>query len=195
MSETAPSEPEPGAPLRRFIALRDLPKAAKTKKQDAAAKEERAAIAAAFGLLAVKEMTFDYALAPFGDDGWRVEGTLRAAVEQACVVTLEPVAARLLETFERSFAPGGVDPFDPDAPAVDIAHDEEDPPEPLGEGIDLGAVVLEALALGLDPYPRADGAAFAPIAAAPPGADPLETETRKPFAALAALKKSLEQGD
>ena len=180
------------APLPRFVALRDLPKAAKSKKQDAATKPERAAIATAFDLISVNELTFDYAITPAGDDGWRIAGALRATVVQSCVVTLEPVTGRIHEAFDRTFAPDGVDPFDDSAADIDFDYDGEDPPEPLGEGVDVGAVALEALALGIDPYPRAENAAFAPVAAAPPGADPLEPEGRKPFAALAALKKSLE---
>ncbi|MEO1613255.1 MAG: DUF177 domain-containing protein, partial [Pseudomonadota bacterium] len=78
---------------------------------------------------------------------------------------------------------------------IDVDFEGDDPPEPLGDGVDIGAVALEALALGVDPYPRAENAAFAPVAAAPPGAAPLEGDAPKPFAALAALKKSMESGD
>ena len=57
-----------------------------------------------------------------------------------------------------------------------------DPPEALHDGvIDLGAVAIEFLLLGIDPYPRKPGAVFD----APPAGDP----TSHPFAALAALNK------
>ena len=48
--------------------------------------------------------------------------------------------------------------------------------------IDLGAIVAEHLALGLDPYPRSPGVAFDGHIEDDPAADP------SPFAALAALK-------
>ncbi|MEL6794453.1 MAG: DUF177 domain-containing protein, partial [Pseudomonadota bacterium] len=99
---------DPSALLPRLIPVRDLPKAAKTTRQDAATKAERAAIAEAFGLLELAALTFDYSLKAEGDDGWRVAGTLRATVSQACVVTLEPVTGQIRETFDRVFAPGGV---------------------------------------------------------------------------------------
>ena len=60
--------------------------------------------------------------------------------------------------------------------------DAEDPPEMLRDGaVDLGAVAIEFLLLGIDPYPRKPGAVFD----APPAGDPVS----HPFAALAALKK------
>ncbi len=60
---------------------------------------------------------------------------------------------------------------------------DEDPPEPLvGGSIDLGALAVEAVALGLDPFPRK------------PGAEPVDLTIgdagESPFAALAALKRT-----
>ena len=83
--------------------------------------------------------------------------------------------------------------FSPDVPVTaseaegeghSIGHlaDEDEPPEPLvGGTVDLGAVAAEFLILGIDPYPRKDGAEFAA-----PRAD---LAGEHPFAALAALKK------
>src|SRR5689334_19327727 len=63
-----------------------------------------------------------------------------------------------------------------------------EPPEALQDGVvDLGAVAAEFLLLGIDPYPRKEGAAFD----APPVADP----SGHPFAALATLKKGGEPKD
>ena len=70
------------------------------------------------------------------------------------VVTFEPHPREV-------FAPGAPDPFADLGAGIDVALDDEDPPEALGEGIDVGAVALETLTLALDPYPRAKGVAFA----------------------------------
>ena len=44
-----------------------------------------------------------------------------------------------------------------------VLLDGEDAPDPIVDGkIDLGALAAEFLALGLDPYPRKPGVAFAP---------------------------------
>src|SRR5262249_4580645 len=59
----------------------------------------------------------------------------------------------------------------------------DDLPEALvGGSIDLGAIATEFLVLGIDPYPRKPGTQFQ----APAGED----DAPRPFAALAALRKS-----
>ena len=65
---------------------------------------------------------------------------------------------------------------------VGTRGESADETEPLIGGlVDLGALAIEFLILGLDPYPRRPGAVFQP----PPAAKPDET----PFAALASLRK------
>jgi uncharacterized metal-binding protein YceD (DUF177 family) len=72
---------------------------------------------------------------------------------------------------------------------------EDDSVEPLTEVIDAGAVLAEALALALPPYPRAPGAEFGELTAAAPGAEPLTDEKLRPFAGLAELmKKDRDRG-
>jgi uncharacterized metal-binding protein YceD (DUF177 family) len=71
-----------------------------------------------------------------------------------------------------------------------LAVHAEDPPEvAVGGRIDLGEIAVVHLALALDPYPRAPGAAFDAKAW---GVEPEKDEkptTVSPFAALAKLKK------
>ena len=105
-----------------------------------------------------------------------------ADVVQTCVVTLEPVAARVTDTVEREFT------LRSDVAAVrqevDVEPGAEDPPDLVEGGeIDIGAVVIEALALAIDPYPRKPGAVLEYQPENPP--DP------GPFAALAKLKNRL----
>jgi len=117
-----------------------------------------------------------------------VKGQLEAEVEQACVVSLEPVRQRIEESFARGFAPGAGEA----AAATDNEDEAEwldpeaaDPPDPLiGGRIDIGEVVAEELALALDPYPRK------PDAGLPPEYRPEPDESGKvsPFAVLAKLK-------
>lgn len=179
---------EPSSPFIRFFSRRELTGLENKPIRESASAEERAAIAAEFGLLALDRLGITARLAREGAEGWRLEGEIIAEATQACVVTLEPVGATIREPFERSYRPMSdeeIATFEAEA-LLDPFGD--DPPEPLGAGIDLGAAALESLALGLDPYPRAPGATFAPQAATPPGADPLSDEAIRPFAALEALK-------
>ena len=146
--------------------------------------QERAALARRFGLLGFDLLAATLRIESGDGKGvLRLEGHLSAEVSQACVVTLEPVASRLEEDFTLlySLEPG---------PASDGAEKEvvvdpeaEDPPEPLGPGgLDLGEVVAQQLAVALDPYPRAPGAAHLEV----PGA---EAGPRTGFGGLEALKR------
>lgn len=142
---------------------------------------ERAAVARRLGILGVDRLTAELTVKVLGGRLFRVEGRWEAAVRQACVVTLEPVPAVLDGRIEASYAAGGRVPeggevaFDPQA---------EDPPEVVpAAGLDLGELVVQELAVALDPYPRAPGAEVPP--AFRPAAD---EEAKGPFAALKALK-------
>jgi uncharacterized metal-binding protein YceD (DUF177 family) len=165
----------------------------------------RAAIAALAGLRELPRLSADFDLTRQGA-GVHVVGTVRATVGQTCVVSLEPMQSEVEEVIDVTFAPppagseaGAEDatgkrgrprakssskPADEPAVTYSVKPGEE-PPEPLIGGIvDLGALATEFLLLGIDPYPRKAGAAFAP-----PKAEDAESH---PFAALAALKKPLE---
>ena len=123
---------------------------------------ERAALARRFGLLGLERLEARVTLAP--RDGGRLirlEGHLCAEVSQACVVSLEPVASRIEEGFSQlySLAP----PEAERTRELVVDPEAEDPPEALGpQGLDLGEAVAQQLALALEPYPRAEGAALDP---------------------------------
>jgi hypothetical protein len=70
--------------------------------------------------------------------------------------------------------------------------DARDDLDALGEAIDVGEIAAEQAALGIDPYPRSDGAAFEGRIHGPPEAEPLTDEAARPFAKLAALR---DRGD
>ena len=75
----------------------------------------------------------------------------------------------------------------------------EDPPDPAAEGnINIGEVVAEQLALGIDLFPRKAGVSYIDYAAGPEGGGepPVENSQNhgksRPFAALEKLKKKLK---
>lgn len=151
---------------------------------------ERAALAERFGLVALDRLEATLRLRPKrGGQLLSLEGRLKAAVIQRCVVTLEDLPAAVEDEVSRLYtlASGETDP----APGVEIEVDAEgeDPPEPIGpRGIDLGEVVAEQLGLALDPYPRAPGAALELAQEGGAAARDDEETKQGPFAALAALK-------
>ncbi len=142
---------------------------------------QRQAIAAFLDLPSIESFEARVSVVPARGGTFHVTGEVRAEVHQMCVVSLEPFSTAIHEQIEARFAPD--DKLDaPVKSEIERSLDDEDPPEPLTNGlIDIGMLAVEALALGLDPYPRKPGVTV------PPMGDNEVSES--PFAALAALKK------
>jgi hypothetical protein len=148
--------------------------------------DARAAIARIAEIRELPRLDATFEVTRQGDDGLHVVGQVSATVGQNCVVTLEPLVSEIEEKVDLLFSPP--------LPGIELENDEDDEsgkrsgwskrnldgPEPLlGGAIDLGALAIEFLILGIDPYPRKPGAKFEPLQDLKP--DP------GPFAALAGL--------
>jgi uncharacterized metal-binding protein YceD (DUF177 family) len=148
---------------------------------------ELAAIARMLDLVALKRLALSYRLGRAGGSRVRLTGQLQADVTQTCVVTLEPVDAHLDVPVEVEFWPAAlVEELERNAEEMG-SQGVLDWPEAVVDGrIDLGPVIYEGLATGLDPYPKRPGASFdwsqGPSEAGGGGKS-------GPFAALAALKR------
>ncbi len=117
---------------------------------------ERASITEDLQLLKAADVSAEIYLANFDADAKEITGTLaiKGNITQACVVSLEPVDERLNASFELVFKL--------------MASENQEEVEDLEEGtsrlsevvsgdeIDLQPLILEALALSIDPYPRSD---------------------------------------
>jgi uncharacterized metal-binding protein YceD (DUF177 family) len=134
----------------------------------------RAAVAKLAGVTGILKLHASLDVARRGA-GLRVSGRVTGEVGQICVVTLEPLSNAVDEEVDLLFLPDAPEPLaEGDA--------DRDAPEPLVNGrVDLGQMATEFLLLGIDPYPRKEGATFD----RPDAGD----DTPHPFAALAALKK------
>lgn len=116
---------------------------------------ERTAIAEAMNILSVERFTASLTVTPLRG-GLRALGHLKAEAMQASVVSFEPVAETISEDIDRVFLPA---PREKQAPAagaeiyVDLENDDF-PDHIDGPEVDLSALLLETLALALDPYPR-----------------------------------------
>ena len=151
--------------------------------------DERAALARRFGLLALDSLTAKVGLTPVDGGLVRVHGTLAAKVTQACVVTLKPVMTGVEGSFERLYGAGA--PEEAGGPITDA--DAEESPEPFTHGaVDVGEAVAEQLALELDPFPRAPGAAFDGFSNGSKSVVDDDTGDAGPFAVLARLKEKPE---
>lgn len=141
--------------------------------------EGRAAVAAHLGIPAVRKLRLVGRLVPEGREDWRLVAELGATVVQECVVTLAPVTTRIDEPVERRYLADL-----PEDEAGEVEMPEDDSVEALPASLDLGAVMIEALALALPPYPRAEGVELGEVVVTEPGADPLTEEAARPFAGL-----------
>lgn len=132
------------------VDLDDLPEG-ETAYDLVADADERAALAARFGLLSLDRFEAQLRL-HWLEPGTllALNGTLSADMVQSCVVTLEPVPSRIDEPVEMLFARDG------EASADFVGSEDAEPLE--GDRLDIGEIVAEELSLSLDPYPRSPNA-------------------------------------
>ena len=156
-------------PLSRPFAVGDLPAEGADVTVESTP-EEREALARDFKLPAIHALTGTFHLS--GDrKRARVSGRVDASVRQVCVVTLDAFDSDIREDVDAEFA----------APGTDPAAGGDEPDEIVDGTIDLGALMAEFLALGLDPYPRKPGVDFTFEAG--------DERAPSPFAALEKLRR------
>lgn len=144
-------------------------------------------------LLSLRKLRLTGTIVPAGKADWRFEGALGATVTQPCVVTLDPVTTRLDEEVTRLWR-ADMPPFDALDPDEEVEVPEDVSEEALGDMIDLGALLLESLALALPLYPRTKDAALGEQVFTEPGKAAMTDDDAKPFAGLAALRDQLSGG-
>ncbi len=135
---------------------------------------ERERLARRFGLLALDRLTATVELRREVGGAIRLDAAFEAGIVQECVVSLEPVATAVAESFSLLYGPAAaaLDEIELDAEAAAF--------EPLdGDAIDIGEAVAQELSLALPLSPRDPAATIEGDAPAAPEAGP--------FAALASL--------
>ncbi|ODT05747.1 MAG: metal-binding protein [Mesorhizobium sp. SCN 65-20] len=147
---------------------------------------QRAALAEAHGLLSVERYRAELLVTKWKRNGVKVSGRVEAEITQACIVSLEPVEAKIDEEVEAVFLPEdsklGREGFHAGG---EILLDAEGPDAPetfSGDSIDVGALAEEFFGLAIDPYPRKTGAA---VAAAGDDVEPVESEFQKKLRLIA----------
>lgn len=144
---------------------------------------------AQWDVLDVVAFDAEIAIGRWKRDGVRLKGKVRATIEQACVVTLDPVQQQIDEEVETVFLPensrlakrmtdGSGEMFlDPEGPDL--------PDTFSGDTIDVGAVAAEFAALAIDPYPRKPDLDYADRIES----DETTDKKPSPFAVLQGLKR------
>lgn len=146
-------------------------------------------LAKAHDLVSVTSFSADLLVKKWRKDGVKITGTVKASVVQSCIVTLEPIHAVVENEIDTLFVPENSKlaraPLTTQGEIV-IDYDGPDMPETfVGDTIDVGALAEEFFELGIDPYPRKEGASFDSI---------IETEEviekkPSPFAKLVNFRK------
>jgi hypothetical protein len=174
------------APLSRLYNLGRLGQTGDEVILDADA-DERTAVAQAAELLELPKFSARITLKKLSPTHFALHYDLAAEIIQACVVTLEPVAARITKDFVRELH------HTPNIHRAQLKNDavekeiivspgDDDPPDEIESlHYDLAEPLLEEFLLAIDPYPRAPGVAFAP----PEG---MGDKPESPFAVLKVLK-------
>lgn len=157
----------------------DVPSGGLDREREAT-ESERSAIAEALHLLKLARLVARYRIKSVSGGGYRLSGKVTADVEQACVVTLDPVTSKVEAPFDVEFRP-----------RVETADNDEDASVLSGPDVDIlergivpvGRIVFETVSASLDPYPRRPDAEFN-------WRDPQASEPEKasPFAALSKLR-------
>ncbi|HYJ31189.1 MAG TPA: DUF177 domain-containing protein [Allosphingosinicella sp.] len=140
---------------------------------------ERAALAERFGYVAIAGLSADVALTRTGETV-TARGRLRAALEQSCVATGEPLGEALEESFAVEFRPHPAAGADEE---IEISESELDVVFYDGATIDVGEAVAETLSLAVEPYPRSHEAERALREAGVRSEEEARAES-SPFAAL-----------
>ena len=169
------------------IALADIPKTRPRSFRFAPDADARREIAQLLDAQSVSKFLFEGQIENMDDGSVLLQGELGASVTQACVVTLGPVKTRIDSPVRRHFIT--------DYSLEDVDHqilpEDDENLEAMTDPIDVAAIAIEAVALALPDYPRADDAGLEKATFAEPGIQPLEDADLKPFASLEALREKL----
>ncbi|WP_417453157.1 DUF177 domain-containing protein [Kiloniella sp.] len=151
--------------------------------------EECEAVAKRFDLIELKSLSAILELNPKGKGSLlEVKGQLKANVTQSCILSAEPVMAKINEPFEILYS------FETNRETADeilIDIDAEDPPEMADpKGIDFGEAIVQQLAVMLDPYPKVPNSTWDgdSVDEAPDEEEMQEAAKTSPFSVLKNLQ-------
>lgn len=145
------------------------------RQQIVATAAEREALADRFELLSLDRLAAEVELVREPGGTILLTAAFEATFEQACIVTLDPVAGLVAERFELRYG-------SPEAEVNAPSGDDDPAFEPLtSEAIDVGEAVAQEFSLALPLFPRAADAVIE--------IDEPEASEEGPFAALEKFRR------
>ncbi len=147
-----------------------------------ATEKECKELAARLGIVAVKAVRAQVSVSCGPrSDLYAVEGDIAAEVVQECSVTLAPVDEQVHEHYSELLTTSAA-ALDPKGEGDEGAEDR--PIDLIEDGrIDIGEIVTQWLALGLNPYPRSEAPLFSHVEATPTE----DKNMQRPFQGLQSL--------
>lgn len=145
---------------------------------------QRVALAEEHDLLSVERYRAELLVAPWKRNGVKISGNVVADITQACIVTLEPVAAHIDEPVDALLLPEqsklGRQGFDGGGEILLDAEGPDSPETFSGDTIDVGALAEQFFGLAIDPYPRKQGVALDAVG----DSEPEESDFQKKLRSL-----------
>lgn len=170
-------------PLR----IADLPKASRKKFEVNFNDNDVLVVAETLSAVSVRKMRITGELEPLGKNDWHLSAKVGATVTQSCVVSNDPVQTRVDVPVSITYVSGYNFGQDDDTDENEL----DDTTEPLPTEINLADIAIEAVALAIPDYPRADNVELEQQVFSEPGTKAMTDEDAKPFASLAGLKDKL----
>ena len=153
---------------------------------------ERQALAREAGIDEITRFAAELHFRRWRKDGVSLKGHIDAVVVQPSVVSLEPVTSQMSEPFEATFLPDGsklAKPRYSEEGEMLLDPEGADAPELFsGDTIDAWEILLEHFMLGIDPFPRKEGAGLP----ASDSGDDTDAQA-SPFAKLSRLRGEMDK--
>ncbi|MEM1198076.1 MAG: DUF177 domain-containing protein [Pseudomonadota bacterium] len=142
---------------------------------------ELAGLQARYGVDTLSAVSAHLTLSAQPEGAVKVSGTVKAALRQTCIISLEPVDETIEEALSVLYLPAGLDEPGDDGD-FELDYEAFD-----GQTIDLGELTAQQIAGAINPYPRRAGVEFGNQAQL---GDNTSEERDNPFAVLQALKSN-----
>lgn len=141
-----------------------------------------------FGLVELNTLNASVSVSSKGaEEGILLKGEVKADLVQRCITTLVDVPETVDTPFELLLVdPETADRMDADESFLDAEQPEYDALE--GDIVEVGEIVAQTVAISMNPYPRAEGAALTSGNKQGISVNEPELEKKNPFAALGKLK-------
>ncbi|MCK0070399.1 YceD family protein [Kordiimonas laminariae] len=150
--------------------------------------DEKSILVERFNLVSLSAFSAEVTVKSKADmDAVLLEGHIDAELEQACTISLKPVAETVSENFSLLLvSPEMANSMDEDEAYLDVDAPDYDALE--GDIVEVGELVAQTLAISMNQYPRAEGVELNVSASANVSVNEVELEKPNPFAALGKLK-------